>query len=159
MPRHEKSPPHGWDESHHAAQAHADLRDQLARVRAEVTRTRNETLRVTADIAETEQQQLRITRARLTKLRGAGLDADGQPDTTPDVVKQVQEQLIQARERIGHLETALASNRRIGIAIGIVMARHGVTDEVAFELLRERSQLLNEKLRELAEEVIYTGTF
>jgi hypothetical protein len=102
--------------------------------------------------------QLGVTRARLTTLRRAGLDGHGEPSGGSDVIKLVEEQLIQARERIGNLEKALASNRRIGIAIGIVMARRQVSDEVAFELLREQSQLRNQKLRDLAEEVIYTGT-
>jgi hypothetical protein len=102
--------------------------------------------------------QLGATRARLAQLRRAGLDGQGRPDTSPDVFKQVQEQLLQAREQIGHLETALATNRRIGMAIGIVMVRHQVTDEQAFALLREQSQRRNQKLRELAEEVIYTGS-
>ena len=52
----------------------------------------------------------------------------------------------------------MATNRRIGIAIGVVMARYGRTDEQAFELLREQSQVRNKKLRDLAEEVVYTGT-
>ena len=102
--------------------------------------------------------QLGATRARLTHLRRAGLDRLGQPDSSPDLFKQVQQQLEQAREQISHLETALATNRRIGIAIGIVMDRHHVTDDQAFDLLRRESQLRNQKLRELAEEVIYTGT-
>jgi hypothetical protein len=102
--------------------------------------------------------QLGVTRARLARLRRSGLDGRGRPDATPDVVKQVQEQLLEARERIGHLETALTTNRRIGIAIGIVMAGRRLTDEQAFALLREESQLRNQKLREVAEEVIYTGT-
>jgi hypothetical protein len=101
--------------------------------------------------------QLDANRARLAQLRKTGLDGHGRLDNAPDVFKQVQEQLLEARERIGHLETALASNRRIGIAIGIVMAGHQVTDEAAFELLRRRSQETNRKLRDVAEEVIYTG--
>ena len=49
------------------------------------------------------------------------------------------------------------SNRRIGIAIGILMARAGHTDEQAFECLRDASQQHNRKLRDIAEDVIYTG--
>src|SRR4051794_38987543 len=101
--------------------------------------------------------QLDATRARLPHRRTAGLDGLGQPEVASDVVSQAREQLLAARERIGHLETALASNRRIGIAIGIVMARNRVTDEAAFALLREQSQARNRKLRDLAEEVIHTG--
>src|SRR3954447_2577210 len=44
MPRHEKPPLGGRDESHLAVRARADLGDELARVRAAVLRTREETL-------------------------------------------------------------------------------------------------------------------
>jgi ANTAR domain len=102
------------------------------------------------------REQLSANRARLTLLRRSGLDGRGRPGAA-DVVAQVQEQLLRAGERIGHLEVALRTNRRIGIAIGIVMARRQVTDEQAFDLLREQSQVRNQKLRDLAEDVIYTG--
>jgi len=98
--------------------------------------------------------QLGATRARLAQLRRVGSAGGGQPDG----FEELRDQLGQAREQIGHLETALATNRRIGMAIGIVMVRRNVTDEQAFALLCEQSQLRNEKLRDLAEEVIYTGT-
>lgn len=56
-----------------------------------------------------------------------------------------------------NLQVALASNRRIGTAIGILMAHRHITDAVAFELLREASQRLHRKLREVAEDVVLTG--
>jgi ANTAR domain-containing protein len=102
------------------------------------------------------REQLNTSRARFTRLWSSHAESD-QPDASPDLVKQVHDQLVEARERIEHLERALATNRRIGIAIGVVMARYGLPDEQAFELLRERSQVRNKKLRDLAEEVIYTG--
>jgi AmiR/NasT family two-component response regulator len=103
--------------------------------------------------------QVNETRARLPQLRKAGIDGRGSPvDAGLDLHKQVYEQLQSAMARIGHLERALASNRRIGIAIGIIMERLHVTDTVAFQLLREQSQLRNQKLRDVAEEVIYTGS-
>jgi GAF domain-containing protein len=61
-------------------------------------------------------------------------------------------------ERNDNLEAALASNRRIGMAIGILMASLKVTDEQAFDLLRITSQHIHRKLRDVAEEVIMTGT-
>jgi len=55
-------------------------------------------------------------------------------------------------------ERTVASNRRIGIAIGILMCRRQLTEEQAIELLKTRSQQRNVKVRELAETVIGTGT-
>lgn len=60
-------------------------------------------------------------------------------------------------EQVTHLKAALQSNRRIGIAIGIVMSQHRITDEAAFLALRRASQSSNRKLRDVAEDVIYAG--
>jgi ANTAR domain-containing protein/GAF domain-containing protein len=56
-----------------------------------------------------------------------------------------------------HLERALHSSRDIGAAIGILMTRHLITGEQAFELLRTASQHTHRKLRDLATDVIHTG--
>ncbi|WP_217897297.1 ANTAR domain-containing protein [Geodermatophilus saharensis] len=52
---------------------------------------------------------------------------------------------------------ALASNRRIGMAIGILMGRHGLTDAQAFDLLREFGNRRNVKPAAVAEDVVHTG--
>ncbi|GGL97416.1 hypothetical protein GCM10011594_16480 [Nakamurella endophytica] len=59
--------------------------------------------------------------------------------------------------RVVHLERALQSNRQIGTALGILMARELYTEEHAFDLLREASQRLNRKLADIADEVTVTG--
>jgi hypothetical protein len=56
-----------------------------------------------------------------------------------------------------HLQVALSSNREIGIAVGILMVNHQLTDEQAFDLLSRVSQHLNRKLRVIALEVARTG--
>lgn len=61
-------------------------------------------------------------------------------------------------ERVVHLEHATTSNRRIGVALGVLVAHHRTTTEQAFETLAEASQALNVKLVDLADEVILTGT-
>jgi GAF domain-containing protein len=61
------------------------------------------------------------------------------------------------RERADNLERALESNREIGIAIGILMARGPQTREQAFDLLRRASQHLHVKLRDIATAVAETG--
>jgi GAF domain-containing protein len=59
--------------------------------------------------------------------------------------------------RAEHLMRALQSNRRIGMAIGILMALHRLDEQQAFDMLRVASQHTHRKLREVAEEVILTG--
>ena len=67
-------------------------------------------------------------------------------------------QSARAAERVIHLQAALLTNRQIGIAIGILMAHHQVTEERAFGLLRTSSQRENVKLAAIAERVVHTGS-
>jgi hypothetical protein len=64
---------------------------------------------------------------------------------------------VHERERAEHLRVALSTNRQIGAAMGILMARHRCSSEQAFTALRVTSQHLHRKLRDVADEVIYTG--
>jgi hypothetical protein len=63
---------------------------------------------------------------------------------------------VQAEE-IENLQVALQASRQIGVAIGILMARHLVTYEQAFAQLTAASQHLNRKVRDIAAEVAETG--
>jgi hypothetical protein len=63
-----------------------------------------------------------------------------------------------ALERVGNLEVALASNREVGVAMGVLMNQHKITREQAFDLLRIASQHGHRKLVEIATEVADTGT-
>ena len=65
--------------------------------------------------------------------------------------------LAAATAHAEHLQRALVTNRQIGMAMGILMERHRLTPERAFDQLRELSQQRNVKLRDLAEQIIYTG--
>lgn len=60
--------------------------------------------------------------------------------------------------RVGNLEIAVESNRQIGMATGILMARQLWTSEQAFAQLKAASQHLNRKLADIAAEVTTTGT-
>jgi transcriptional regulator with GAF, ATPase, and Fis domain len=64
---------------------------------------------------------------------------------------------VSDHERAENLETALQSNREIGMAVGILMARYALTDQAAFDLLRVTSQHEHRKLRQIAAETVYSG--
>jgi hypothetical protein len=66
--------------------------------------------------------------------------------------------LVAAEDHSANLETALRSSREIGMALGILMAHRKVTQDDAFDLLRSASQNLHRKLRDVAIEVMETGT-
>ncbi|MBV9593776.1 MAG: ANTAR domain-containing protein [Actinobacteria bacterium] len=103
---------------------------------------------------------------------------DGWPGQSSDIDKSrrqlaelserlanVQEQLAltairleQSAARSANLEVALRTNRRIGVAVGIIMATEKITEDEAFAQLVHLSQTGHRKLRELADDVVYTGT-
>lgn len=56
-----------------------------------------------------------------------------------------------------NLRQALDSNRRIGMAIGILIALYHLSEQQAFDLMRVASQNNHVKLHQIAEEVILTG--
>lgn len=62
------------------------------------------------------------------------------------------------RERAEHLEDALRTSRRIGVALGIVMKTHLVDLDQSWQILAKASQDRNVKVSVLAEHVIATGS-
>lgn len=66
--------------------------------------------------------------------------------------------LLEAEDHSENLQLALQSSREIGIALGVLMAHRKVTHDEAFAMLRTASQNLHRKLREVANEVMETGT-
>jgi hypothetical protein len=62
-----------------------------------------------------------------------------------------------ARDKAANLRNALESNREIGVAMGILMQRHRLTREQAFDVLRVASQDANRKVADIATEVADTG--
>ena len=59
--------------------------------------------------------------------------------------------------KANNLHRALDSNREIGAAMGILMARHQLTSDQAFDLLRRTSQRAHRKVVAIAADVIETG--
>ena len=68
------------------------------------------------------------------------------------------EGLQQLQVHAGQLRTAVESNRRIGAAVGVLMVRYGLTEERAFDALRRTSNTSNRKLRDVADDVLFTGS-
>lgn len=56
-----------------------------------------------------------------------------------------------------NLQVALGSSRTIGTAMGVLVERHRLTPEQAFEVLRSTSQNTNRKLADVASELARTG--
>lgn len=76
----------------------------------------------------------------------------------PEEIEHLRRRLARAESRATNLQRAVVSNRRIGMAVGILMARNRLSEQQAFGMLRQASNRRNLKLRDVAERVIYTGT-
>jgi ANTAR domain/PAS fold len=125
--------------------------------------------RVQADVATVHLDEVVLARSdgaavHWTMAFGPLGDDEGRPAgvlaTAVDVTARAaahEQERRNGDETVANLQLALASNRRIGTAIGIVMAHRRITDEAAFELLREASQRGHRKLRDIADEVVHTG--
>ena len=61
------------------------------------------------------------------------------------------------RESEANFERAVESHRLVGQAMGILIERHRIVSDEAFDVLRRTSQDHNVKLREVAQRVIDTG--
>jgi transcriptional regulator with GAF, ATPase, and Fis domain len=61
------------------------------------------------------------------------------------------------RDKTDNLERALKTSRMIGMAMGILMATHKLTEERAFDLLRIASQHTHTKVVDIATKVTETG--
>lgn len=62
------------------------------------------------------------------------------------------------RQEVDQLRKALVTNRRIGMAMGVLMGVRHVDEDQAWELLRKASRDSNRKLRDVADDVVRTGT-
>jgi AmiR/NasT family two-component response regulator len=90
-------------------------------------------------------------------MTSTGVRPTSETATTRSQLDSTAATLADYETKIAHLEIALRTNRRIGIAIGIVMSRYSQTEDQAFDSLRMISQHRNRKLRDVADDVIYTG--
>jgi len=80
-----------------------------------------------------------------------------QQDADRLLIEHLEAEGLADRNAIANLEIALITARRVGAAMGILMARRQLTDVQAFDALRETSQGTHTKLRDIAERVIETG--
>ena len=85
-------------------------------------------------------------------------DPEHQADVDNQLISALESQGVVDRGKIIGLEAALVTCRRIGVAIGILMAAQKLPEDAAFNLLHEASQASHRKLRDIADDVVFTGT-
>ncbi|GAA5033377.1 hypothetical protein GCM10023258_33170 [Terrabacter aeriphilus] len=78
-------------------------------------------------------------------------------DVDHEVVTRLVQDGVLDRKHAENLAVALRTSRRIGAALGIVMAAHKVDEQEAFEVLRRVSQDTNRKVQSIADDLVRTG--
>ena len=84
----------------------------------------------------------------------AGAAGGSAPPARHGTEAELSQQIRALTAEVSQLRSALDSNRRIGMAMGIVMNQRRVDEMHAFDVLRRISQNTNRKLRDIAEDVI-----
>ncbi|UQX89292.1 ANTAR domain-containing protein [Jatrophihabitans telluris] len=72
--------------------------------------------------------------------------------------ERLSEQLRHRAETTENLRQAVLTSREIGAALGILMVTHKATQDEAFALLRSYSQHTHRKLRDVAADVVLSGS-
>jgi hypothetical protein len=70
---------------------------------------------------------------------------------------RLEDDLEAVRRLAEELRLSLVSDRRVGIAIGILMRTHAITEDVAFHRLCVASQNNRQQLRDITDEVVRVG--
>jgi len=91
---------------------------------------------------------------QIAPLAGPGERIAGSPAETAAIAADALALVAELSDEVSQLKGALHSNRRIGMAMGLVMGQLGVADDEAFDALRRISQNTNRKLRDVADDVI-----
>jgi len=79
-------------------------------------------------------------------------------DAATTDLSRLETDLREARLKIENLEMALTTCRVISTGVGVLMATFKVTYDAAFDMLVVASQNTHRKLRDIAAEVVETGT-
>jgi hypothetical protein len=111
-------------------------------------------LRGSTEFGEVDDRTVLISGGRLRRKLPVVAEPTGSPY---EEVVQLRKELDVSAQHVADLQQALVASRRIGIALGIVMERHKLTVDGAFEVLKSLSQERNEKLRDVAERISETG--
>lgn len=89
---------------------------------------------------------------------GTGVDTSVETDLDSVLEALLAFEASVHRQEVDQLRRALVTNRRIGMAMGVLMGVRHVGEDQAWELLRKASRDSNRKLRDVADDVVRTGT-
>ncbi len=93
----------------------------------------------------------------LDSLLGHVDELQTQVDAGQRLLEHLQAQRVADKTKIANLEISLTTARRIGAAVGILMATEHVAEGQAFKILVEASNAQHRKVSDIAAGVVATG--
>jgi hypothetical protein len=132
----------------------ANHRAGLMEARAEAAEHRADVSEKRADAAE---RRADASEALSADDRRRIDDLEAHVDVDRAMILELQTDGLISQQHAEQLQEALHTSRRIGAAVGIVMANRKVTEAAGFLILKKASQNSNRKLRVVADEVVETG--
>jgi hypothetical protein len=82
--------------------------------------------------------------------------SEARAEVDREMIAELQADGIVSQEHAAQMEEALRSSRKIGAAIGVIMASRQLDEEQAFAVLKAASQNSNRKMRDIADELVST---
>lgn len=107
--------------------------------------------------AEAANHRAEATESAVSQERSRIDDLEAQAAMDRELIAELRADGMLQHDHVTQLEAALRSSRKIGAALGIVMATQKVSEAIAFGMLISASQQTNRKLRVVAEEILLTG--
>jgi AmiR/NasT family two-component response regulator len=74
--------------------------------------------------------------------------------SAPTAARSLERELRAAQERVEQLERALTSRIVVDLAVGVLLERHALDRDEAFELLRRAARHHRRRIHDLAAEVV-----
>jgi chromosome segregation ATPase len=132
----------------------ANHRADASKARADAAEKRTDVIEGRADAAH---RRADASEARSADDRRRISDLETHVDVDRAMIFELQAEGLLSERHARELEEALHTSRRIGAAIGIVIAHRKVSEADAFLLLARQSQNTNRKVRDIADEIVRAG--
>ena len=104
--------------------------------------------------AEAPEIQIAHLQAQHTIDVAAIADLEAVQPVDQNMIEHLEADGVLDRGKIADREAALVSYRRIGAALGVIMATQKITEEQAFQVFRGASQSRSREMRDITDDVL-----
>ena len=138
------------------SKSNSELTRQLENIQAQLTTNRGD-IDSLLDASSRASERADALDARVEEDSSRLRDVEARSALDHELIVELRTEGLLKDVEVEQMRAALGTSRRIGAAIGIVMAARRVTEDGAFAILRQASQDTNRKLRAPADDIVATG--